>query len=337
MTPDLATTYMGIPLAHPLIVGASPLVDDLDTVRRLEDSRAAAIVMHSLFEEQLSAEQLVTAAAFEDSADSFAEARSFLPDHDDFALGPDEYLDQLRKIKEAVRIPVIASLNGVTPGGWLSHARELEQAGADAIELNVYRLATDLYETGADIETRIVQMAAVVKAEVGIPVAVKLSPFHTALAHFAFRLESAGADGLVLFNRFYQPDLDIENLEVERSLHLSTPEELPLRLRWLAILSGRIRVSLAASGGVHSARDAVKAIMAGAHAVQMVSALLKHGPDYLRLVYDELSGWMGEHGYESLRQMRGNMSLAKCPDPAAYERANYVRMLQSWPAANGPG
>lgn len=331
MIPDLSTTYLGIPLAHPLVVGASPLVDDLDTVRRLEDSRAAAIVMHSLFEEQLAAEQLATAAAFE-SDDSFAEARSFLPAREDFALGPEEYLDQLRKIKEAVRIPVIASLNGVTPGGWLSHARELEQAGADAIELNVYRIATDLYETGSEIETRIVHMAAAVKTEVGIPVAVKLSPFHTALASFAFRLESAGVDGLVLFNRFYQPDLDIENLEVERGLHLSTPEELPLRLRWLAILSGKLKLSLAASGGVHSARDAVKAIMAGAHTVQMVSALLKHGPDYLRLAYDELAGWMGEHGYASVREMRGNMNLAKCPDPAAYERANYVRMLQGWPA-----
>lgn len=332
MIPDLATTYLGLPLAHPLVVGASPLVDDLDTVRRLEDSRAAAIVMHSLFEEQLAAEQLATAAAFELSAESFAEARSFLPERDDFALGPEEYLDQLRRIKEAVRIPVIASLNGVTPGGWLSHARELEQAGADAIELNVYRLAADPFETGTEIETRIVQMAAAIKADVSIPVAVKLSPFHTALAHFAYQLESAGVDGLVLFNRFYQPDLDIETLEVERRLHLSTSEELPLRLRWLAILSGSLRLSLTASGGVHTSRDAVKAIMAGAHTVQMVSALLKHGPDYLRLVYDELAGWMDEHGYASVREMRGTMNLAKCPDPSAYERANYVRMLQGWPA-----
>ncbi len=330
MTLDMTTTYLGLPLAHPLIVGASPMVDDLDTVRRLEDSRAAAIVMHSLFEEQLAAEALATVAAFEEAGESFAEATSYLPARDDFALGPDEYLEQLRKIKEAVRIPVIASLNGVTPGGWLSHATLLEQAGADAIELNVYRLATDLYETGPEIETRIVQMAAAVKAEVKIPVAVKLSPFHTALANLAFRLDAAGVDGLVLFNRFYQPDLDIENLEVERSLHLSTPDELALRLRWLAILSGKIRPSLAASGGVHGAKDAIKAIMAGAHAVQMVSALLKHGPDYLRLVYDEVVGWMGERGYASVREMRGNMSLAKCPDPSAYERANYIQMLQSW-------
>ncbi len=330
MTPDLATTYLGLPLAHPLVVGASPLVDDLDTVRRLEDSKAAAIVMHSLFEEQLIAEQLATAAAFDQAGESFAEAVSYLPSRDDLALGPDEYLEQLRKIKEAVHIPVIASLNGVTLGGWLSHACELEQAGADAIELNVYRLATDLHETGPEIETRIVQMAAAIKGDVRIPVAVKLSPFHTALANFAFRLDSAGVDGIVLFNRFYQPDLDVEALEVERSLHLSTPEELALRLRWLAILAGRVRLSLAASGGVHSATDAIKAIMAGAHAVQMVSALLKRGPEYLRLVYDEMVSWLAEHGYESIRQMRGNMSLAKCPDPSAYERANYIQMLQSW-------
>ncbi len=330
MSLDLTTSYLGLPLAHPLIVGASPMVDDLDTVRRLEDSRAAAIVMHSLFEEQLSAEQLATAAAFESGGESFAEAISYLPARTEFALGPDEYLEQLQKIKAAVRIPVIASLNGATPGGWLTHARELEQAGADAIELNVYRLATDLYETGPEIETRIVQMAAAIKTEVRIPVAVKLSPFHTALANFALRLDQAGVEGLVLFNRFYQPDIDIEALEVDRSLHLSTPEELPLRLRWLAILSGKIRPSLAASGGVHSAKDAVKAIMAGAHAVQIVSALLKHGPDYLRLLYDELVGWVGEHDYTSIREMRGNMSLAKCPDPAAYERANYIHILQSW-------
>ncbi len=330
MSLDLTTSYLGLPLAHPLIVGASPMVDDLDTVRRLEDSRAAAIVMHSLFEEQLSAEQLATAAAFESGGESFAEAISYLPARTDFALGPDEYLEQLQKIKAAVRIPVIASLNGATPGGWLTHARELEQAGADAIELNVYRLATDLYETGPEIETRIVQMAAAIKTEVRIPVAVKLSPFHTALANFALRLDQAGVEGLVLFNRFYQPDIDIEALEVDRSLHLSTPDDLPLRLRWLAILSGKIRPSLAACGGVHSAKDAVKAIMAGAHAVQIVSALLKHGPDYLRLLYDELVGWVGEHDYTSIREMRGNMSLAKCPDPAAYERANYIHILQSW-------
>ncbi len=330
MSLDLTTTYLGLPLVHPLIVGASPMVDELDTVRRLEDSRAAAIVMHSLFEEQLAAEQIATAAALESGGESFAEALSYLPSHDDFALGPDEYLEQLQKIKAAVRIPVIASLNGATPGGWLTHARELEQAGADAIELNVYRLATDLYETGPEIETRIVQMAAAVKTEVKIPVAVKLSPFHTALASFALRLDQAGVNGLVLFNRFYQPDIDIVALEVDRTLHLSTPEELPLRLRWLAILSGKVRPSLAASGGVHSAQDAIKAIMAGAHTVQIVSALLRHGPDYLRLIYDELVGWMGEHGYTSIREMRGTMSLAKCPDPAAYERANYLHILQSW-------
>ncbi|HKV07472.1 MAG TPA: dihydroorotate dehydrogenase-like protein [Thermoanaerobaculia bacterium] len=329
---DLSTTYLGFELPHPFMPGASPLVDDLDTVRRLEDAGAAAIVMHSLFEEQIRREQVATARFLDAPAESFAEALSYLPTPETFALGPEQYLEQLRRIKRAVRVPVIASLNGSTEGGWLSYARLLEQAGADALELNVYSLATDFDESGEILERRTLQMLAAVKHAVSIPVAVKLSPFYSSLAHFARRLDEYGADGLVLFNRFYQPDLDIEALEVAPTLRLSDPSELLLRLRWLAILSGRIRPSLAITGGVHSAVDAIKAVMAGADAVQVVSALLKNGPDRLRTLRQDLALWLEEHEYDSLAQMKGSLSLLRCPDPAAHERANYMTILQSWRA-----
>ena len=329
---DLSTTYLGFELPHPFMPGASPLVDDLDTVRRLEDAGASAIVMHSLFEEQIRREQVATARFLDAPAESFAEALSYLPTPETFALGPEQYLEQLRRIKRAVRVPVIASLNGSTEGGWLSYARLLEQAGADALELNVYSLATDFDESGEILERRTLQMLAAVKHAVSIPVAVKLSPFYSSLAHFARRLDEYGADGLVLFNRFYQPDLDIEALEVAPTLRLSDPSELLLRLRWLAILSGRIRPSLAITGGVHSAVDAIKAVMAGADAVQVVSALLKNGPDRLRTLRQDLALWLEEHEYDSLAQMKGSLSLLRCPDPAAHERANYMTILQSWRA-----
>lgn len=329
---DLSTRYLGFELPHPFMPGASPLVDDLDTVRRLEDAGAAAIVMHSLFEEQIRREQVATARFLDAPAESFAEALTYLPTPETFALGPEQYLEQLRRIKRAVRIPVIASLNGSTEGGWLSYARLLEQAGADALELNVYSLATDFDESGEILERRTLQMLSAVKHAVSIPVAVKLSPFYSSLAHFARRLEEYGADGLVLFNRFYQPDLDIEALEVAPTLRLSDPSELLLRLRWLAILSGRVRPSLAVSGGVHSAVDAIKAVMAGADAVQVVSALLKNGPDRLRTLRQDLALWLEEHEYDSLAQMKGSLSLLRCPDPAAHERANYMTILQSWRA-----
>lgn len=326
---DLSVRYLGLRLAHPLIAGASPLSGDLDMVRRLEDSHAAAIVLNSLFEEQITGEQLAMVSAMDEPGESFAEALSYLPSPSEFRLGPEEYLEHLARVKAAVAIPVIASLNGATPGGWLSAALLLEDAGADALELNVYQLATDPELLGADLEERILTMVASIKERVRIPLAVKLSPFHTSLAHFAARLAES-ADGLVLFNRFYQPDIDIERLEVERTLHLSTAEELPLRLTWLAVLSAQLKISLAASGGVHTAFDAVKAMMAGAHVVQMVSALLQRGPEHLRLVHDELDRWISEHGYSSLAELRGSMNLSRCPDPAAYERANYMRMLLGW-------
>ena len=327
---NLATTYMGFTLPHPLVPGASPLADDLDTVRRLEDAGAPMLVMHSLFEEQIRREQLAVTRAVETPKESYAEALSYLPEPDAFSLGPDEYLEQLRRTKEAVAVPVLGSLNGTTVGGWLSYARLIEQAGADGLELNLYEVVTDPFETAEQVEQRALHVVEAVKEAVSIPVAVKLSPFYTSAANFARRLDLLGADALVLFNRFYQPDIDVEQLEVLR-VNLSSPAELLLRLRWLAILSGRVRASLAVTGGVHSALDAVKAVMAGAHAVQMVSALLQRGPAYLRQVRDDLERWLEEHEYESLEQMRGSMSLARCDDPRAYERANYMKVLQSWP------
>lgn len=326
---DLSTTYLGLELPHPLMPGASPLVDDLDTVRRLEDAGAAAIVLHSLFEEQLVGEELATLSALEGTAESNPEGLSYLPSAPGFRLGPDEYLEQVRRIKEAVSCPVIASLNGITPSGWLDYATLIEQAGADALELNTYHLAADLDESAVSVEMRTLDVLNVVQSKVQIPIAVKLSPYYSALGHFARQLVDAGAAGLVLFNRFYQPDFDMEQLEVGRHLRLSTSDELPLRLRWLASLSGRVPCALAASGGVHTGLDAVKAVSAGAHAVQLVSALLRHGPAHLGVVLQELTRWLEEHEYESLRQLQGSLSLDRCPDPRAYERANYVHLLQS--------
>ena len=327
---DLSTTYLGLRLPHPLMPGASPLADDLDTVKRLEDAGAAAIVMRSLFEEQITLEEMGSLHHQDAHAEAHPEAASYFPRPGGYALGPARYLEQLRRIKEAVAVPVIGSLNGVTAGGWLDHARLIEEAGADALELNVYYLSTDPAETALEAEFRTLDLVRSVKKAVVIPVAVKLSPFFSSLPNLAVELEGRGADGLVLFNRFYQPDIDLEALEVVPSLHLSDSSELLLRLRWLAILGGRVRTSLAVSGGVHTALDALKAIMAGADAVQMVSALLKNGPDHLGHVLRAMETWLQEHEYESLGQMRGSMSLDSCPDPSAFERANYVRVLQGW-------
>lgn len=327
---DLSTTYLGLKLPHPLMPGASPLADDLDSVKRLEDAGAAAIVMRSLFEEQIASEQLGALAHVHGHEGTSAEARGFFPPADVFALGPAEYLEQIQKIRAQVKLPVIASLNGTTRGGWLDYARLIEAAGASALELNLYVIATDPQENSAALETRLIEVVAEVCKSVRIPVAVKLSPFISALPHFARRLEAVGAAGLVLFNRFYQADIDVEELEVRRALNLSTPAELLLRLRWLAILSGKTKGSLAVSGGVHDAEGAIKAVMAGAHAVQMVSSLLHHGPMHLRRMREAMEKWLEAHEYESLAQMRGNMGLEKCPDPLAYERANYAAILQSW-------
>jgi dihydroorotate dehydrogenase (fumarate) len=332
---DLSTTYLGLTLPHPLVSGAGPMADSLDGVRRLEDAGSAAIVMRSLFEEQIMLEEETAFAVTETHAHSHGEAGSYFPPADAFALGPDEYLQHLRRIKAAVRVPVVASLNGATPGGWLRYARLMEEAGADAIELNVYTLATDPTEDARTVEDRTIAMVREVRSGLRIPVAVKLSPFYTSFANFAHRLDDAGPAGLVLFNRFWQPGIDVEELEVRRELHLSDSSELPLRLRWLAILSGAVRASLAVTGGVHTVLDVVQSVMAGAHAVQMVSALLQNGPQRLTTLRSELARWLEEHEYPSLRAMCGSMSMRSCPDPQAYERANYMLMLQSWKAAGG--
>ena len=326
---DLRTKYLSLNLSHPVMPGASPLSHDLDTIRRLEDAGAAAIVLHSLFEEQLIGEQVSAYHGTELHAHSFPESTTFFIEPPDFALGPQSYLEHLARVKSAVGVPVIGSLNGTTPGGWTEHARLIQQAGADALELNLYSVAASHAETSLEVEDRIVEVCRAVTAAVTIPVAAKLSPFYTSVPHLAHRLAEAGIDGVVLFNRFYQPDIDVEELEVTHTLHLSSSDELLLRLRWLAILSGRVDVSLGVTGGVHTALDAVKAVMCGSHAVQMVSALLMQGPETLTLVRDGLAKWLEDHEYASLAQMQGSMSLARCPDPSAYERAQYLRVLRT--------
>ncbi len=327
---DLSTKYLGLTLAHPLMTGASPLVDRLDLVKRLEDAGASAITMHSLFEEQIAMEQRATFKHIESVAESYAEALSYFPNPEDYNLGTDQYLEQIQRIKSIVEVPVIASLNGATGRGWVDYARLIEQAGADALELNVYFIATDPAESGVAIEDRVLEIVRSVKEAIHIPVAIKLSPFFSSLAHFARRLDEAGVDGLVLFNRFYQPDIDVEALEVAPRLQLSDSSELLLRVRWLAILAGQVRSSMAVTGGVHTGLDAIKALMAGASGVQIVSAILHHGPDRLKQIREEMVRWMEDHEYESVNQMIGSMSLQKCPDPAAFERANYTRILQTW-------
>ncbi|MBK9089993.1 MAG: dihydroorotate dehydrogenase-like protein, partial [Holophagales bacterium] len=325
---DLSTTYLGLKLPHPIMPGASPMVDKIDLVKRMEDAGAAAIVMHSLFEEQLMREELATYHHIDVHADSFAEAMTYLPRPDEFNLGPDQYLEQLVRIKQSVELPVIASLNGFTSGGWIRYAKLMQDAGANALELNVYYLATKADETGDEVEQRTIDILKAVKQAVSIPVAIKLSPFFSSMANMAKRLDDAGADGMVLFNRFYQPDIDVENLEVEPTLRLSDSSELNLRLRWLAVVSGHVRASLAVSGGVHTHIDAVKAVMTGAHAVQVVSGILQQGPDVIRRIREGLTQWLEEHEYDSLEQMRGSMNLLRCPDASMFERANYIRILQ---------
>jgi dihydroorotate dehydrogenase (fumarate) len=327
---NLTTEYLGMSLVNPVVVGASPLSDDLDMVKRLEDAGAAAIVLRSLFEEQITREQMAEFIHLDAHGESFGEAASFFPSPNAFALGPYQYLEHLRRVKHAVGIPVIASLNGVSPGGWVEYARLMAEAGANALELNLYRVSTDPDRDGAEIERESISVVKLVRESVTIPVAVKLSPFYSAFAHTARELDRVYADGLVLFNRFYQPDIDVEELAATRTLHLSDSSELRLRLHWIAILSGRVRASLAVTGGVHTAVDVVKATMAGAHVTQMVSALLMRGPGHLRVVLDELEQWLIEHEWDSLSAMRGNMNFLKVPDADAYERANYMLMLQGW-------
>lgn len=327
---DLSTDYLGFKLPHPFMPGASPLADTLDGVRRLEDAGAAAIVLRSLFEEQLVQEQLLTYRYTDFHRDTFPEAGSFLPEPEQFRLGPDGYLEHLRRIRAAVSVPVIASLNGLTTSSWVEHARLMEQAGASAIELNVFGIGADPEERASDVEARLLELLRAVRSKVKVPIAVKLSPYYSSLSNLAAQLEHAGAESLVLFNRLFQPELDIEALEVKRVLHLSDSSELPLRLRWLAVLSSQVGCSLACSGGVHTVSDAVKALMTGADAVQVVSLLLKKGPGELTALRTGLMRWLEEHEYASLGQLRGSMNYETSPDPAAFLRANYMMLLQSW-------
>lgn len=327
---DLSTNYLGFKLSSPLMPGASPLVDNLDDVKKLEDCGASAIVLHSLFEEQISGERLASIYHMEMYADSYAEALSYFPKPDEYRLGPDQYLEHIRRIKQSVNVPVIGSLNGSTVGGWTDYAKLIQQAGADALELNVYTLATDPQESGDHIEKRTLEVVRAVTQAVSIPVSVKLSPYYSSLANFAHQLDDLGVDGLVLFNRFYQPDIDAEKLEAVSTLKFSTSAELLLRLRWLAILSRKLGANLACSGGVHTPVDVVKSVMAGAHAVQVVSCLLERGIEYLKELRSGVEQMLEQLEYHSIQQMRGNMSLARCPDPGAFERANYMRILQTW-------
>jgi dihydroorotate dehydrogenase (fumarate) len=331
---DLMTTYMGLNLKNPIVPSASPLSESLDGISRLEEAGAAAIVMYSLFEEQLVQESQRLDHYLSYGTDSFAEALSYFPDMATYHIGPDEYLNLIHRAKLITDIPIIGSLNGVSTGGWIEYARRIEQAGADALELNIYYLPTDIGMSSIEVEQMYIDVVQDVKSYVSIPVAVKLSPYFSATANMAFRLAEAGADALVLFNRFYQPDFDLENLEVTPHLVLSNPYELRLPLRWVAILHGRVPVDFAITSGVHTYEDVLKGMMAGAKVTMMASELLRNGVDRIGQILDEISQWLDEHEYESIAQMQGSMSQQNTAEPAAFERANYMKVLQSWQTAS---
>lgn len=341
MSVDLSTTYLGLSLRSPLVVGAAaPLSEDPDQIRALEDAGAAAVVLHSLFEEQIEQEQLHLHHSALAGAESYGEALSYLPEAALVHGGHELYLRHIEQARARVAIPIIASLNGSAPGSWVRFARQIEAAGADALELNIYWLPTDPALSSAAIEGQVEEIVREVRAEVRLPLAVKLGPFFTNLSAMARRLEQAGAGALVLFNRFYQPDIDIEELAVRPNLLLSTPHDLRLPLRWIALLHGRLELDLAASGGVHRGTDVVRLLMAGASVTQVVAALLRHGPGRLATLEQELAVWMGEHDHPSVRALVGCMSQRRCPDPSEYERAQYLRVIQSYrpaDAAAAPG
>ena len=329
-TIDLSTTYLGLKLKNPLVASSSPMCEDVGNIRRIEDAGAAAVVLHSLFEEQIEYESNELDRFIEAGSERGAESLTHFPELTHRVMGTDAYLAHIVKCKQSVRIPVIASLNGTTKGGWLRSARQIEQAGADALELNIYHIPVDPDLTGEQVEQRYVDLVKAVKAEVRIPVAVKLGPYFSSVANVARKLDAAGADALVLFNRFYQPDYDLEALEVVPNLILSNSHELLLRLHWIAVVYGTVKADLALTGGVHSATDVVKAMMAGARIAMMTSALLKRGISYLDTISTELLIWMGEHEYDSIKQMQGSMSRNAVPQPGAFERANYMKVLSSY-------
>jgi dihydroorotate dehydrogenase (fumarate) len=329
---DLSTSYLGLQLKHPVVPSASPLSQTLDGIRRLEDAGAAAVVMYSLFEEQIEGESHLLDHYLNLGVDGSPEALSYFPDMHRYNVGPDAYLEKIRSAKAAVDIPVIGSLNGVSTGGWVEYARYIEEAGADALELNIYYISTDVHASAAAVEERYLDVVRAVKSQVTIPVAVKVGPYFSSFAHMASRLATAGADGLVLFNRFYQPDLDLDQLSVVPNLELSSQHELRLPLRWLAILYGRVPVDFAITSGVHTHEDVLKGLMAGAKVTMMASELLRNGVNRIREIVDQLTVWMEEREYLSVAQMQGSMSQKNVAEPAAFERANYMKVLQSWRA-----
>ena len=327
---DLTTTYLGLNLKNPIVPSAGPLSHTVDSMKRLEDAGASAIVMYSLFEEQIVHDAAELNYFLTQGTESFAEALTYFPEADDYNLGPEEYVEHIHRAKGALGIPVIGSLNGISTGGWVKFAKKIEEAGADAIELNVYYIPTEPNLPGTEVEERYLEVLRAVKSTVKIPVAMKLSPFFSSMANMAHKLDAAGANGLVLFNRFYQPDIDLETLEVAPNVILSTPQALRLPLRWVAILHGRVKASIAATSGIHTSEDVLKMLMAGADVTMMCSALLKHGPGRIREVLAELTQWMQEHEYNSVKQMKGSMSQKSVADPTAFERANYMKALNSY-------
>jgi dihydroorotate dehydrogenase (fumarate) len=327
---DLSTTYLGLKLKNPIVPSASPLSHSLDNMKRLEDAGASAIVMYSLFEEQITHEAAELDHYLSYGKETFAEALTYFPEPQEYNLGPEEYVSLLRKAKESLHIPIIGSLNGISTGGWIKYAKKIEEAGADALELNVYYIPTDPALTAQDVEDRYLEVLSAVKTTVRIPVAMKLSPFFSSMANMAQRLDQAGASGLVLFNRFYQPDIDLETLEVKPNVILSTPQAMRVPMRWIAILYGKVKASLAATSGIHTAEDVLKMLMAGADVTMMASGLLKNGPQRITEILSQMNQWMLEHEYISVAQMKGSMSQKSVADPAAYERANYMKALQSY-------
>lgn len=330
MTPDLRTTYLGMELKNPLVVSASPLGRDIERLIRLEEAGAAAVVLPSLFEEQIDHESYQIHAVMEHGAESFAEALSYLPELTSYNTGPDRYLNLVRRARKELSVPVIASLNGASPGGWTSYSRKMVDAGASGIELNIYIIAADLDETADSVERRYLDIIEAVRSEVDVPLAVKVGPYFSSMGHMARRMVEAGADGLVLFNRFYQPNIDLENLQVVPDLVLSAQSEMLLPLRWIAMLYDRVSASLAATTGVHDGYDVVKMLLSGADIVMMTSTLIRHGPGRMRGALDTLTEWLAENEYESVEQMKGSVSWHGAPNPSAFERANYMEQLTSY-------
>jgi dihydroorotate dehydrogenase (fumarate) len=327
---DLTTTYLGLKLRTPLVPSASPLSDEIDNIKRMEDAGASAVVLYSLFEEQLRQDRLELHHHMEHGTESFAEALTYFPESEEYHLGPEEYLKHIAGAKKAVKIPIIASLNGSSAGGWTQYARLVQQAGADALELNIYYIPTNMNLPSGEVEQTYLDILKAVKAEVTIPVAVKLSPFFTNFANMAKRLDDTGANGLVLFNRFYQPDIDLEALEVKPNILLSTPMAMRVPLRWVAILYGQLKASLAATSGIHRATDVLKMLMAGADVTMLCSALIRHGPGHIKAIEKDLVAWMEEHEYESVTQLKGSLSQKNCPAPSAFERAQYMKALATY-------